>query len=118
MMIQTKSISEPKEVTDGLRLFISSYLPKSGYPDMDLWLPELGSPLELIINWGTERYDWQTFVVNYTAHLEDAGLQSLLKTMSDQAEKQTITLLGHAKQDEICHRSILKQFLENKKKIQ
>ncbi len=109
MMIQTKSVSEPREASDGLRLFISSYLPKSGYPDMDLWFPELGSPLELIINWGSERYDWDKFVVAYAEQLQQPELQSLLRTIIEQAKKQAITLLGQAKQDEICHRSILKK---------
>jgi uncharacterized protein YeaO (DUF488 family) len=117
MPIQTKSISEPRAASDGLRLFISSYLPKSGYPDMDLWFPELGSPLELIINWGTERYDWQTFIVAYRTQLASPQLQSLLQTIKEQAKNQTITLLGHAKQDEICHRTLLRQLLENKKEI-
>jgi uncharacterized protein YeaO (DUF488 family) len=117
MPIQTKSISEPRAASDGLRLFISSYLPKSGYPDMDLWFPEFGSPLELIINWGSERYNWEKFTNTYSAQLSSPQLQSLLQTIREQAKTQTVTLLGHAKQDEICHRSLLRIQLENKKEI-
>lgn len=113
MPIQTKSITEPRETSDGLRIFVSSYLPKSGYPDMDLWFPVLGSPLELIINWGSERYDWEKFTNAYSAQLASPELQSLLRTIREQAKKQTITLLGHAKQDEICHRKLLATHLQS-----
>ncbi len=110
-MIKTKSIHDPIEIDDGLRLFISSYWPKSTPSHIDLWFPELGSDLELIKNWGNAKIDWQQFTAAYTEQLRDPRLQSLLQTLAEAAQTKTITLLGHAKQDDLCHRSILKQIL-------
>ncbi|MFH0873388.1 MAG: DUF488 family protein [Candidatus Komeilibacteria bacterium] len=107
-MIKTKSIHDPIEPDDGLRLFISSYWPKKSCGPIDLWFPELGSELELVKNWGLEKIDWQIFTAKYLEQLKQPELQSLLRTVADQSKKQTITLLGHAKQDDLCHRSILK----------
>src|SRR3989344_4213067 len=108
-MIKTKSIHDPIEPDDGLRLFVSSYWPKTNPQPIDLWFPELGSDLELIKNWGNTKIDWQQFTAAYTEQLKEPPLQSLLRVIARQAENQNITLLGHAKQDDLCHRSILKE---------
>ena len=111
-MIRTKSIHDPIEADDGLRLFISSYWPKTNPSHIDLWFPELGSELELIKNWGNAKIDWQQFTTAYIEQLKSPDFESLLQTIRAAAQTKTITLLGHAKQDDLCHRSILQTILQ------
>jgi len=113
-MIKTKSVHDVIEATDGQRILVSCYWPK--YADLkivDLWLPELGSDLELAKNWQRKKFDWNFFVEDYLKKMEKPEIKKILQQIAITSINKNITLVGHSRSSSICHRSILKKLLED-----
>jgi uncharacterized protein YeaO (DUF488 family) len=112
-MIKTKSIYDKIEVHDGQRILVSCYWPKhSSEKIVDLWLPELGSDLELIKNWQGRKYNWEYFRDNYMQRLERRHIKNLLEQIADLAREKNVTLVGHPRSSDQCHRSLLKEHID------
>ena len=112
-MIKTKSIHDPIEYSDGQRILISCYWPKfATLKIVDLWLPELGSDLELIKNWNGRKYDWDFFKNDYLIKLESSKVEHILKRVAETAKESNVTLIGHARASNQCHRTLLKDYLD------
>ena len=113
-MIKTKSIHDQPERSDGQRILVSLYWPKAADPKIvDLWLPELGSELELIKNWGTRKFDWNYFKLEYLKKIQQPELKSLIKDLAETAKEKNITLIGHARRSQDCQRTLLKEYIDN-----
>jgi len=112
-MLKTKSIHDPIEASDGTRILVSSIWPKFAADKIvDMWFPELGSPLELIKNWQGQKFDWKIFKQDYLQRLNNPQLQSTLRHIAESASKGNVTLIGHPKDSSKCHRILLKEYLE------
>ena len=112
-MLKTKSIYEKPEKDDGQRIFVSSYWPKDvPAPRIDIWYPELGSPLELIRNWPGNKFDWAYFVQDYRKRLTAPRPRRIMRTIAAEAQEQTITLICQARDERRSHRRLLKQVIE------
>ncbi len=77
---------------------------------VDVWMKELGTPRETIRKWKAGRITWSEFVKEYKKSLE--GKDPLLRQLSKESKKGTITLLCTEKDQSHCHRSILKEAIE------
>lgn len=115
-MIKTKSIFENIEAQDGKRILVTYTWPKNfDHQNIDSWLKELGHPWELVENWPKARITWDDFKNYYLEMLEKSRLQMILKELKKTSLEQDITLLGVSRMENKCHRSILKEYLENLK---
>lgn len=113
-MIKTKSIFEPAEANDGKRVLVSLTWPKNLLSqDIDSWIKELGHPWELVSNWPKSRITWDDFKNEYYKILKKKQNQYFLQTLAKQGKENNITLLCSCKIENKCHRSILKEYLEN-----
>ncbi len=115
-MIKTKSIFEDSSPQDGKRILVTYAWPKNyDRQNIDSWIQELGHPWEKVENWPKARITWDEFQNYYLELLKKPRLQMLLKELKQQSLKEDITLLGVSRLENKCHRSILKEYLENLK---
>ena len=116
-MIQTKSIYDPVEKTDGKRFLVSRYWPRGISKDklkLSGWIRELAPSKELLQDWKNEKNTWQEYEQRYFKEMESQTqfIQELVKL----AESGTITLLCFEKEDNpCCHRHLLKRLIEIKR---
>lgn len=107
----TKTVYDPPGPSDGKRILVMTLWPRGVAKDkVDVWMKELGTPRETIRKWKAGRITWSEFVKEYKKSLK--GKDPLLKQLSDESKKGTITLLCTEKDQSRCHRSILKEAIE------
>jgi len=111
-MIRTKRIYDAPSPEDGHRLLVMRMWPRGIRKDaVDEWEPELGPSRALIADFRQGRIDWPRFAERYRAEM--AGKRELLARVSEQSNRGTVTLLCSCPDERRCHRTLLKELLEN-----
>ncbi len=114
-MIKTeKTVYEPKEAKDGVRILVMRIWPRGISKDkVDEWQKELGTEPELIKKWKAGKISWDAFAKEYKESLK--GKEELLQKLAKEAKKHTLTLLCSCKDEKHCHRYLLKEAIEKLK---
>ena len=112
MPLQTKSIYEPAEKSDGIRILVMTLWPR-GFKkgSFDRWEKSLGTPIELIKKYKAGKIRWPVLKKEYKKTLIGQG--ELLTTIAELSKKKTVTLLCACREEATCHRSILKEMIKN-----
>ena len=109
-----KSIYDPKSRDDGFRVLVMQYWPRGVKKQkIDAWYKDLGTSKELIKAWKAGKMTWPKFKKRYIADLEKRHKQVLIHELARRAEKERVTLLCGCRDPNTCHRSILKEQIEN-----
>ena len=120
MPIKTKRWNDPREPDDGFRLLITRYRPRGvskADETWDEWRPELGPPRELHAAVYTESatpIPWAQYRRHYLQ--EQRKNRELITNLAKRlAGGETITLLCSSAcvRESRCHRSILKELIED-----
>ncbi len=111
-MIKTaKTVYDPEEKSDGKRILVMRLWPRNVRKEkIDLWLKELGTEKETIKEWKEGKISWTDFRKKYLDSLK--GKEEQLKSLASEAKKKPITLLCNCKDEEHCHRTLLKKAIE------
>lgn len=111
MAIKVKNIYEKPQRSDGCRVLVMRYWPRGISKDkIDIWEKELGTEVDLIKKWKTESISWAEFSKEY---IKFASKQKeKLKELVNRAENKTLTLLCSCKDEEHCHRTLLKKLID------
>jgi uncharacterized protein YeaO (DUF488 family) len=121
MPIKTKRWDDPRDGDDGFRLLITRYRPR-GLPKAeetwDAWNPQLGPSKELhAAAYGKAglKFHWDDYRRRYLAEMrtQTAAIDELAKRV---ASGETITLLCSSAcvRESRCHRSLLRELIENR----
>ncbi len=106
-----KSVYGPKESSDGKRILVMTLWPRGVSKDkVDVWMKELGTPRELIKRYKSGKMTWELYAAEYRKSLK--GKESVLKGLAEESKNKTITLLCTEKDAATCHRSLLKEAIE------
>ena len=106
-----KSVYTPKDPSDGRRILVMTLWPRGVSKDkVDVWLKELGTPRDLIRRYKAGGVPWDRFAVEYRESLK--GKEGTLRSLAAESKRGTITLLCTEKDPASCHRSILKEAIE------
>lgn len=110
MPLLTKSIYDPPQKSDGVRILVMTLWPR-GFKkgSFDRWEKSLGTPIELIRKYKAGKIEWPALKKEYKKSI--AAQKTLLIEMAGLAEKQTVTLLCACRDEATCHRSILKELI-------
>ena len=110
MPLKTKSIYDPVEKSDGIRLLVMTLWPR-GFKkgSFDRWEKSLGTPIELIRKYKAGKIEWPELKKEYKKAM--AGQKALLTEIAKLSKKQTVTLLCSCRDEATCHRSILKEMI-------
>ena len=107
----SKTVYDPPDTSDGKRVLVMTLWPRGvSKGKVDVWMKELGTPRELIKKWKSGKVGWAEFTRGYRKSLE--GKDQLLKNLAEESRYTTITLLCTEKDPSQCHRSLLKQAIE------
>ena len=107
----SKTVYDPPDASDGKRILVMSLWPRGVSKEkVDVWMKELGTPTELIKRWKSGNVGWAQFAKEYGKSL--SGKEQLLISLSEESKVGTITLLCTEKDATRCHRSLLKQAIE------
>jgi uncharacterized protein YeaO (DUF488 family) len=77
---------------------------------VDEWMKELGTPRDLIKRYKAGKMTWKEYSSEYRKSLK--GKESTLRALADESRRGTITLLCTEKDPRSCHRSLLKEAIE------
>ena len=106
-----KRIYDPPEDSDGRRILVMTLWPRGvSKQKVDVWMKELGTPKETMKGWKAGEITWNQFAKEYNASLK--GKELLLRELSDQSKRGTVTLLCVERDYTRCHRSLLKAAIE------
>ncbi len=107
-----KSVYSPAEKSDGKRILVMTLWPRGISKDkVDVWMKELGTPRDLIKKYKAGKVTWKEFSSEYKRSLK--GKEALLRSLAEESKRGTITLLCTEKDPATCHRSLLKEAIEN-----
>ena len=110
-MIKTKNVYQPADVEDGFRLLIMRKWPRGVKKDsVEAWEKEFGPSLELLTDWRDGRISWEQFEQRYISQVQGKG--DLVADLVDKAQNQTVTVLCSCREEERCHRILLKRVVE------
>lgn len=113
MTLKTKSIYEPKEDRDGVRVLIARYYPRGVKKDrFDRWVKELSPSKELLHAYRSGRKSWAVFGMEFRKEVRanPAGLEAI-RTLRKESVAGNVTLLCYEKEGENCHRCIVAEMV-------
>jgi len=110
---KTKSIYEPAEPGDGLRVLITRYYPRGVKKDrFDRRVVALSPSRQLLSSYRAGEKDWDRFSEAFLAELR-ASPESLeaLRTLRELSKVKDVTLLCYERKGLPCHRYIVRDLL-------
>lgn len=113
MAAKTKSIYEPSEPGDGLRVLITRYYPRGVKKDrFDRRVVALSPSRELLSSYRTGERDWAEFSEAFLAELR-VNPESLeaLRSLHELSKDQDVTLLCYERAGLPCHRYIVRDLV-------
>lgn len=104
MPLLSKSIQEPKDIHDGIRVCI---MRKPGNStDWDIWMPTLAPPLSLHTSYQSGEKTWDEYVpIFHREVIKD--LHEHIRLLVAMAQNHIITVLCWEKTPEKCHRRLI-----------
>lgn len=114
--IQKKRVYDDPEENDGYRILVDRLWPRGVKKEdlpYDLWPKEITPSNESRKNFNHEEEKFQTFKTTYLNELtENDKADKFIETVAAELKQQNVTLLYAAKDPEINHVVILKDWLE------
>lgn len=116
-MFQLKRVYETPSPKDGVRALVDRLWPRGLTKEdaaLDQWLKDVAPSTELRRWFGHDPDKWQEFQVRYRAELRDQG--ESLASLKRSGQKQTVTLVYAARDEEHNAAQVLKQVLEGRRR--
>jgi uncharacterized protein YeaO (DUF488 family) len=121
MTINLKSLRQPEDSSDGLRILITRFRPryvKKGNENWDAWYRELAPSRQLWYDYfKSNKIDWnqyrERFIVQMRDNPKSIELIHWLSRFENKNNKNNITLICFCENEKSCHRSIVKDLASN-----
>ena len=113
MAVKTKSIYEPADPGDGVRVLITRYYPRGVKKDrFDRWEKALSPSRQLLAAYRSGEKSWDQFKEAFISEM-DASPESAeaIRALSPLAKAQEVTLLCYEKAGLDCHRYLVAEIL-------
>jgi uncharacterized protein YeaO (DUF488 family) len=113
-MIRTKSIYDPKEKNDGIRILITRYWPRGIKKEhFDKWYKELSPSRDLLKQYKDKKIYFHSFGRLFLEEIQNSHVIEICREISHESIKgNVITLLCYEKDELICHRKFIKKLCE------
>ncbi len=112
--VQTKSVYEPAEPTDGRRVLITRYWPRGvTKATVDEYLRALAPTRELLHAFRAGKLDWDTFRQLYLEQMRAPEARADIQRLAEQASTQPTTIMCVCKDQNRCHRTLLRDLITN-----
>ena len=111
MLIKSKCIRDEVHKEDGWRVCVMAFV--RDHYKYDVWLQDLAPTIKLLNDWKHKQISWKEYEKRYLAMLKKKR-DSIVELAKLVKKKKVVTLLCYEKDDEYCHRRLLKEFLERR----
>lgn len=114
LVVRTKSIFQPREAADGIRVLITRYYPRGVKKEhFEEWVQPLSPSPTLLFKYKQGECDWNGFKVNFLLELRE-NIDSLdaIYALNEAVKSTDITLLCYEKDGQPCHRHLVKDLIE------
>jgi len=113
-MIKTKSLFATPEKSDGTRIIVSGGIPLGyGSPSYDEHYPELAPTKTLLYDYKYHGLSWGEYEIRFFQLMQGHRAEWRIRELARRSrEGEVITLLCYEKNDEKCHRRLLKDLIE------
>lgn len=113
-MIRSKSIYDPKEEDDGIRILITRYWPRGIKKEyFDKWYKELSPSRDLLKRYKYKKIDFPLFGRLFLEEIQKSNVIEIWREILHESIKgNVITLLCYEKDESICHRKFIKKLCE------
>jgi uncharacterized protein YeaO (DUF488 family) len=119
LALRTKSIYEPKEERDGVRLLITRFYPRGVKKDrFDRWVRELSPSKELLHAYRLKEKTWDVFRSEFIAEMRanPTSIEAIC-ALRKESRKGTVTLLCYERGEAPCHRYIVAELVKKPKPL-
>ncbi len=111
MALKTRSIYDKPDGEEGYRVLVMRYWPRGVRRNaVDVWEKELGTQPDLIKAWKAGEVPWTEFARRYRASVTDQ--KAKIAELAERSKRETVTLLCTCREENRCHRILLKQLIE------
>jgi uncharacterized protein YeaO (DUF488 family) len=102
-MIKTKSIYDPKEEADGIRILITRYWPRDiKKENFNRWYKELSPSKDLLKSYKTNKIDFQSLERLFLQEIEKSNVIEIFKeTVNEIIKGKNVTFLCYEKMNQI-----------------
>jgi uncharacterized protein YeaO (DUF488 family) len=114
MTVRLKRAYAPAEAADGFRILVDRLWPRGMTKEqlhVDAWMKELAPSAQLRKWFGHDPARWQGFTARYRAELEVPPARPLLDELRRRAQRQTLTLVFAARDEEHNNARVLADIL-------
>ncbi|TMI12390.1 DUF488 family protein [Candidatus Bathyarchaeota archaeon] len=115
MAIKTKSIFQPPNREDGIRILITRFYPRGvERTRFDEWAISLAPSQELLFSYRNGNKNWSSFKRSFLIELRD-NVESIeaIHVLNEVSRKQNVTLLCYEQSGVACHRHIVRDVVES-----
>jgi uncharacterized protein YeaO (DUF488 family) len=117
LALRTKSIYEPKEEGDGVRLLITRFYPRGVKKDrFDRWVRELSPSKELLHSYRVKEKTWGVFRSEFMAEMKanPASIEAI-RALRKESREGNVTLLCYERGEAPCHRYVVAELVKKPK---
>jgi uncharacterized protein YeaO (DUF488 family) len=113
MPLLTKRIYEPTATADGHRLLVMRFWPRGVRKTaIDSWERALAPTRELLADFRNETIDWPEYARRFRQEMASQPESALaLQALAEHASGEAVTLLCWCKDEQRCHRSLLRDIV-------
>lgn len=114
MGIRTKCVYDPPSDSDGRRVLVTRYWPRGVSRDrVDEYVRVLAPSRELVRAYKDGRIEWAAFRDRYLAEMERPEAVAEVRRLATLSRSAEITLLCVCREEEPCHRLVLRELVEH-----
>lgn len=113
-MIRTKSIFQPSEEEDGMRVLITRFYPQGIKKEhFDCWIRDLSPNSDLLQAYRHDLFNWETFKSAFLRQLKESiDSWEAIFALHDLSVSTDITLLCYERDRQPCHRHLVRDIVE------
>jgi uncharacterized protein YeaO (DUF488 family) len=117
LALLTKSIYEPREESDGVRVLVTRFYPRGVKRErFDRWTRELSPSRELLRAYRAKEKDWDVFRSEFIAELKaDPSSLAAIRALKGESGKGNVTLLCYERSGLPCHRHVVAELVKSSK---
>jgi len=117
LALKTKSIYDPKEESDGVRLLITRFYPRGVKKDrFDRWEKELSPSKELLQSYRLKEKPWEVFRSGFISEMKGNPLSvEAIHALRRESRNENVTLLCYERGESPCHRYVVAELVKKPK---
>jgi uncharacterized protein YeaO (DUF488 family) len=118
MPVRSKSIYEPEEPDDGVRILTTNYWPRGiSRERAGIYKRVLGPSRELLRAFKDGEIDWSGYEPRYLEQMRGDDQRTEIRELAQLASTGTVTVMCICKSDDQCHRRLLRNLIEQEMEI-